>query len=96
MDECSDEQLSDRRRFPRHSCTGTAEIIQNGTRWAWGKYRDISRSGCFLEIYRPLPIGTEVQLRLTIEGSVLETGVKVSWAIPKVGMGLIFWDNSSG
>jgi hypothetical protein len=84
------EETLNRRTNNRHPCTGVAEICQNGRRCGWGKIIDISCSGCYIETVYPLPIGTEVQLHLTIAGNSLEIGAQVVWITPQVGMGLSF------
>jgi hypothetical protein len=75
---------------PRFPCTGAVEMLQKGSHCGWGKVSDISRHGCYLETVHPLPVGAEVQLRLTIAGTLLEIGARVVWATPQVGMGMYF------
>jgi hypothetical protein len=84
------EEESTRRGVPRHPCTGAAEILQNGKCCGWGKVNDISCTGCYIETVYPVPAGTEVQLRLTIAGTVLDLGARVVWSTPQVGMGMCF------
>jgi hypothetical protein len=81
---------SERRVFPRHPCTGAADILLGGKRWGWGKVSDISRGGCYIETEHTLPIGTEVQLQLTIAGILLDAIGKVACTTSLVGMGLNF------
>jgi len=51
---------------------------------------DISRKGCCLETLYPLPVGTEVQLRLTVAGTVLDIAAKVAWIVPQSVMAMSF------
>jgi hypothetical protein len=51
---------------------------------------DISRIGCYIETVSPLPLGTEVRLRLTITGILLDIGARVVWTTPQIGMGMYF------
>lgn len=81
---------SDRRRFPRHRCTGAAEILQSGKCWGWGTVSDISRSGCYIETTHPLPFGTEAQLRLTIADIELGIFADVVSTDLLFGMGMSF------
>lgn len=82
---------SERRRSPRYPCSGSAEILQDGRRWGWGKVSDISRGGCYIETANPLPIGAaEAQLRLTISDVLVEMGAKAVSITPLVGMGMEF------
>lgn len=83
-------EMSGRRCFARFPCTGTVEMLQNGSPCGWGKVNDLSRCGCNLESVHPLPVGTEVQLRLTIAGSLLEIGARVVGTTPQVGMAMYF------
>jgi PilZ domain-containing protein len=83
-------EMPERRCFPRHPCTGGVEILQNGSHFGWGKVSDLSRCGCYLETTYPLPVGTELQLRLTIAGTLLDIGARVVWITPQVGMGMCF------
>jgi PilZ domain len=82
--------MSERRCFARTPCTGTVEMLQNGNPCGWGKVNDISLCGCYLESVHPLPVGTEVQLRLTVAGSLLEIGARVVGTTPQVGMAMYF------
>jgi hypothetical protein len=81
---------SERRIYPRHPCSGAADILRNGKLWGWGKVSDISRGGCYLETDQTLPIGTEAQLRLTIADTLLDIDGMVASATPVVGMGIDF------
>ena len=84
----------ERCRFPRYPCTGAAELFQSGERRGWGKCTDISRVGCYIDTQNPLPVGTEAQVRLTFERTLLDIGAKVIWATPQVGMGMCFMPGS--
>lgn len=84
------EEHSTSRVCPRCPCTGAAELLRSGKLCGWGKVSEISRTGCYIETDHPLPIGTEVQLHLTIAGTVLDIGANVVWITPQVGMGLRF------
>ena len=81
---------STRRRLPRYSCTGTVEIFQDGKLTGWGTVSEIGRGGCYIETGRPLPVGSKVQLRLSMESATLEIGAEVVWMTPQVGMGMRF------
>jgi hypothetical protein len=78
------------RAFPRRPCAAAVEVFQDGKHCAWGEANDISRSGCYIETVTALPLGTEVELRLTIAGVSLEIGARVVWTTPQVGMGMFF------
>ena len=81
---------AEQRAFPRYSCTGTAEILQSGKVWGWGKVSDICRGGCYIESEYTLPVGAETQLHLTIANVQLDIVGRVVSATPLVGMGMNF------
>jgi len=89
MNERLNLQLLEHRRFPRYSCRGTAEILQSGRHSGKGTVSKISRGGCYVETAQPLPLGTEVQLRLTVANTGLFIGAKVV-CTDVVGMGMEF------
>jgi hypothetical protein len=89
MDERLNLQLLEHRRFPRYPCRGAAEILQSGRHSGQGTVSKISRGGCYIETARPLPLGTEVQLRLTVADIGLYIGAKVA-CTDLVGMGMDF------
>ena len=73
----------------RHTCLGGVQILHGGN-LCWGRLGDISGGGCYIETVYPLPIGTTMQLRLTIAGKILDASAKVAWTIPQAGMGVSF------
>jgi len=84
------EEHSDRRRFSRFSCSGAAEILQEGQRWGWGTLTDISSGGCYIETNQPLPLGAETRLRLTIADISMDIDAKTASVTPMMGMGMEF------
>lgn len=84
------EHNSERRGFSRYPCTGAAEILQSGQNWGWGRGRNISCSGCYVETMYPLPTGTEVQLGIIINGVFLDLCANVVFSDPMFGMGVEF------
>lgn len=80
----------DRRCSSRLSCAGGVEILQHGSRWGWGRVNDISHSGCYIEMIQLLPVGSLVQLRLTIANILLEIASQVASNDPGIGMGMKF------
>ena len=90
MEQGSDDRRMERRSFTRHPCNGSCEIFAKGERCGWGSVTDISRGGCYIEIPHPLPIGSEVQLRLNFGGLDFDVAAKVATSYPLVGMGMVF------
>jgi hypothetical protein len=83
------EDYLESRNVSRYTCLGGVQILHNGN-LCWGRLGDISGGGCYIETVLPLPIGTTMQLRLTIAGNILDLSAKVVWTIPQAGMGVFF------
>ena len=83
------EDILEGRSGFRHTCLGGVQILHGGN-LCWGRLGDISGGGCYIETVYPLPIGTTMQLRLTIAGNILDVSAKVAWTIPQAGMGVSF------
>ena len=90
MIEDSKNPFAERRQHPRHRCEGAAELLQDGKRCGWGTVTDIGRGGCYIESAQALPVGSDVQLRLTIANVALFVGAKVAFSDPQLGMGMVF------
>jgi hypothetical protein len=80
----------DRRRFPRHACSGGVEIFTALEYPFWAEVSDISASGVYAKSFSPLPKGTLVRARITSGDFKFETHAEVSTCDPAVGMGLRF------
>lgn len=83
------DDYSKSRVVPRYPCTGPAEILHDGS-LCWGRLSDISSRGCCVETLYPLPIGSDVQLRITVAGTVLDICAKVAWIVPQCVMAMSF------
>lgn len=80
----------DRRRFPRHACSGGAEIFGALEYPFWTEITDISASGVYVKSFSPLPKGTLVRVRISSGDFRIETHAEVRTSDPAVGMGLRF------
>jgi len=90
MAESPGRQDVNRRQSPRFSCTGAAEISQEGRRWGWGRVNDLSIVGCYIELVHLLSVGTAAQLRLTIADISVDVTANVVSNDPGIGMGMKF------
>ena len=84
------QSAEERRRYSRApSDRGVQCWKLSGTIPVWGKLRDLSPDGCFIETVTPFPIGTQVRLLVMLFGWQLraEGEVRVS---TKRGMGVMF------
>lgn len=82
---------SERRRAPRYQFIADAEVveIESGTRFK-AKTGDLSIGGCFLDMLRPSPEGTEIRVTI-FRGSTEFTGLgRVVFVFPNLGMGIAF------
>ena len=80
----------DRRRFPRHACSGGVDVFTALEYPFWAEITDISASGVYAKSFSPLPKGTLVRLRVSSGDFRFETHAEVSTSDPAVGMGLRF------
>jgi len=78
MEESSTIQPPDRHSFPCYHCHGEGEVLQCGRPCEWGSVNEISCCGCYIKTIHPLPVGAQVQLRLTIADTGLDLWAKVA------------------
>ena len=82
---------SERRKFPRYKCSGSAELRRHGTEMAaWGKISDICQGGCYVELTSPLPVDTAVDVVLNVCDQTVRTRGIVRSNHPGFGMGVQF------
>ena len=89
------EPLGSRRKAVRYICPGAAEVTPKRSGMPlWCKLADVSYTGCYIETHSPLPAGTEVVVKLTVDGVTIETPAQIRTSHTTVGMGLAFGDMS--
>jgi PilZ domain len=77
-----------KRAYPRFPFSADAEVrLRDGTSLA-AEILELSRRGCFLDALTPIPVGTELQLRISNGMSVCELPAKVIYMQPGYGMGI--------
>jgi|SRR5271154_2163328 len=83
--------MLDRRNAPRYSLILAAEITElpSGTKLN-ARISDLSRSGCYIDTLNPVPMGSEVRVRLTRGSDVFEVTGKVVYVSAGLGMGIAF------
>jgi hypothetical protein len=80
----------DRRDQLRLKITVPLEIRTDGSEFPLrGATSDLSLTGCYVETIFPLPIGTELELKLQLDGTLLILGSVVT-SDPQVGNGIQF------
>jgi PilZ domain len=77
-----------KRAYPRFPFTADAEVtLRDGTSLA-AEVLELSTRGCFIDALQPLPVGTELKLRISSGMSVCELPAKVIYMQPGYGMGI--------
>ncbi|HEU5404057.1 MAG TPA: PilZ domain-containing protein [Terriglobales bacterium] len=87
---------SERRQHQRIRIDGAANIkLADGRPYAFAPLMDFSPSGCYIETMYPLPIGTELQLDITIKAldAAITVDATVRTSDMGVGMGVKFGEN---
>ena len=81
----------ERRRDPRYPLVAEARVsvIGSGTEFKV-RISDLSVSGCYLDFLNPIPIGTEIIVKISRDNGVFETPALVVYVHP--GMGICFTD----
>ena len=62
---------------------------ENSTSPIRGATSDLSLTGCYIETIFPFPIGTQLEIKLQLEGTLLVLGTVVT-SDPQVGNGIHF------
>lgn len=81
----------ERRRATRYPFVATAEVVevQSETRWK-ARATELSLYGCYLDMLNPLPVGTQVRLRVTYQNATFEALGRVAYSQPNLGAGVGF------
>lgn len=82
---------SERRSAVRYQLTVSAEVVElkSGTRFST-RTTDLGPGGCFVDTLMPLPIGSEVSIRLDKDNINFETTGTVTFSQAGLGMGIAF------
>jgi hypothetical protein len=82
---------SEKRRSRRYRCQGSAHLrnVRGGVA-TWATFTDISLHGCYVEAMSGFPLGTELALRIEVNGFQVECGGEVRVVYPGLGMGIAF------
>jgi hypothetical protein len=81
---------SERREHQRLKIKVPIEIYtENSTSPIRGATSDLSLTGCYIETIFPFPIGTQLEIKLQLEGTLLVVGTVVT-SDPQVGNGIHF------
>ncbi|HUA15795.1 MAG TPA: PilZ domain-containing protein [Verrucomicrobiae bacterium] len=84
-------QGSEKRRSPRYKCEGSVQMREAGAEvHTWAAFTDISMHGCYVEAQATYPVGTDLLLKLEVNGIKVETKGNVRVSYPYLGMGIAF------
>jgi hypothetical protein len=82
--------MDDRRVYPRIKAQVPIELYtEDSTFPVRGATTDLSLTGCYIETRLPFPVGTALELKLQLEGTLLVLGTVVT-CDPQVGNGISF------
>ena len=85
-----DEGMDNRRTNPRVKARLPVELCVEGSDSPFrGATSDISLNGCYIETIFPFPVGTKLELKIRIDGTLLILAVVVT-SDPQVGNGIRF------
>jgi hypothetical protein len=70
-----------------------AEVCETGSgEWLHSQVSEISLNGCYLDMLNPLPLDTQVLVKIFENAEFFEAAAKVVYSHPNLGMGLTFRD----
>jgi len=81
----------ERRVHPRYSLSADAEIVESKSRTKMsGRVSDLSRSGCYVEMMSPFPLGSQLKMRIMKNKTPFLAQATVAYATEGMGMGVKF------
>jgi hypothetical protein len=85
-----------RRSVPRFPFIADAEVtdLASGTRLST-RISELSLKGCYVDTLNAFPEGSEVRFRILTDKGVFDTGGKVIYVHPGIGMGIGFTDTTA-
>jgi hypothetical protein len=82
---------TEKRWHTRFECSGGASVRADGSGFpVHGQVKDIAQGGVYVETTTPLPVNTEVYVKMNVEGIPIESSGVVRTSYPLVGMGISF------
>ena len=87
----SSKAPDERRVHPRYSLSADAEIVESKSRTKMSaRVSDLSRSGCYVEMMSPFPLGSQVKMRIMKNKTPFLAQATVAYATEGMGMGVKF------
>ena|SRR5579862_2356612 len=83
--------MTDRRVAPRYPLIILAEVTDDlsSTKFT-ARTSDVSRTGCYIDMLKPLPRGTQIHVRLHNQQETFESKAVVMYVSPGLGIGVAF------
>ena len=82
---------NERRRSPRYSFAGKAEITaDNPGASATVNVSELSLRGCRLDIKNPFPVNVPITVKISASGEIFESKAKIIYLQPGIGAGVSF------
>jgi len=95
-DEARAETI-DRRQFQRVNFPAMAELTDSSTGLRMSvRVSDLGKGGCYVDVINPAPAGTPVAILIRHANKKFEARGAVSYALPQMGMGIIFTQIAPG
>lgn len=86
-----DRRDRERRRHARFPVTATVEAVELQSKArVTGRTSDLGMGGCYIDTISPLPLNSQVKMRITHEGRSFETKARVAVSSMGMGMGVAF------
>jgi len=86
----TENRPAERRKTPRYRCTGFIAFSTEGPAVVRAQISDISKNGCYIDIEMPYPVGTALQVKISLMGATVDAPAVVASSHPGVGMGIHF------
>jgi len=87
----AEKRKDERRRFPRYAVRGEVEIYVEGAKSpVRGKFSDLGRGGCFVELLPGITLDTKVTLVLLLSQRKIRVEGVVSSVLTSFGLGIEF------
>jgi hypothetical protein len=80
-----------RRRTPRYPFIATAEVTDQSSHASVStRVTELSLHGCYLDMPNPLPVETQINIKIYCEGKFFESTGTVIYSQPNLGVGVSF------
>lgn len=83
--------MEQRRRTPRYPFIATAEVTDQSSQASIAtRVTELSLHGCYLDMPNPLPVDTQIFIKIYSEAKFFESAGTVIYSQPNLGVGVSF------